>query len=144
MKKFIKLSIIIFVCASCSKGNKSTGDTSNVPQMDYIDTVNAITKHTGTFVSAPGESVSGKALVLLQGSVYKLALENMAIANGPDLHVYLAKDLSAQAFIDLGILKSTGGNQLYAITGSPDFLAYKYALIYCQQYNVLFGSALLN
>ena len=144
MKRLLILSITIIVWASCSKGNKNTGETSSIPLMDSIDTTNAVVKYTGSFVSAPGESVAGKATVLLEGSAYKLALENMAIGNGPDLHVYLAKDITALDFIDLGVLRSTGGNQVYPIAGSPNFMAYKYALIYCQQYNVLFGSAKLN
>jgi hypothetical protein len=47
-------------------------------------------------------------------------------------------------FIDLGRLQSTSGNQVYTIQGNPDFTQYKYALIHCQRYNHLFGSAELR
>ena len=144
MKRILFISIIVFLWAGCSKGDINIGETSTVPQIDNIDTSNAAIKFTGIFASAPGKSVRGKALLLLEGSVYKLALENMAIVNGPDLRVYLAKDPAALDFIDLGLLKSTSGNQLYPVSGSPDLMTYKYALIYCQQYSVLFGSAFLK
>ena len=68
----------------------------------------------------------------------------MTISNGPDLHVYLSKEAFPVNFIDLGRIKSTSGNQLYTISGMPDFVQYKYALIHCQRYNHLFGSALLK
>ena len=70
--------------------------------------------------------------------------QNMDITNGPDLHVYVSKEKLPVNFIDLGKLKSIKGNQVYTIPGMPDFTAYKYALVHCQQYNHLFGSALLQ
>ncbi len=142
MKGLFFLLIAGFVWIGCSKPDKTT--TTEIPAADLIDTSQGAVKFSGNFVSAPGESVSGKALVLLKGGIYTLALESTAIVNGPDLHVYLGKDKSAVNFIDLGKLKSTNGNQVYAINGNPDFTQYKYALIYCQQYNVLFGSAELK
>jgi hypothetical protein len=47
-------------------------------------------------------------------------------------------------FISLGKLKSTNGNQIYAIPGTPDFNEYKYICIHCKEYNHLFGYALLQ
>jgi hypothetical protein len=88
--------------------------------------------------------VSGTAKIYLQGTQYKLALENVMISNGPDLHVYVSKEILPSTFIDLGRLQSVAGNQLYNIPGAPDFSQYKYALIHCKQYNHLFGSAELR
>jgi hypothetical protein len=70
-----------------------------------------------------------------------LKLTNFSTTNGPDLKVYLSKEIHPLSFIKLGDLKSIGGNQVYDIIGSPDFMQYKYALIHCEQYNHLFGSA---
>ena len=75
---------------------------------------------------------------------YQLELKDFSVTNGPDLHVYLSKEIMPVHFIDLGKLKSTMGNQLYEVPGMPDFTEYKYALIHCQQYNVLFGSSELK
>jgi Electron transfer DM13 len=139
-KLFCLLFIITWGMIACSKKNQTT----EVPATDVIDTTKAAIKYSGTFVSAPGESVSGKALVLFQSGTYSIALEDLNVANGPDLHVYLSKEIKPVNFIHAGKLKSTKGNQVYALTTNPDFTQYKYVLIFCQQYNVLFGSAELK
>ncbi|HSC38571.1 MAG TPA: DM13 domain-containing protein, partial [Chitinophagaceae bacterium] len=111
---------------------------------EHADTTAVPTRFTGSFVNGPSGSVSGTALIYVQDSLYVLSLQNMTISNGPDLHVYLSKEAFPVNFIDLGRIKSTSGNQLYMISGMPDFVQYKYALIHCQRYNHLFGSALLK
>ncbi|HNF43870.1 MAG TPA: DM13 domain-containing protein, partial [Ferruginibacter sp.] len=65
-------------------------------------------------------------------------------SNGPDLRVYLSREMLPVDFIDLGALKATGGNQVYEIPGTPDLSQYKYALVHCRRYNHLFGWALLQ
>lgn len=92
-------------------------------------------------MNGPFGSVSGNAKIYKDGNEYQVALVNVMISNGPDLHVYLSKEEQPVHFIDLGKLKSTTGNQLYSVNGMPDFSEYKYVLIHCQKYNHLFGSA---
>jgi hypothetical protein len=58
--------------------------------------------------------------------------------------VYLSKEVQPISFVNLGPLKSTNGTQLYNIPTGVDFTQYKYALVHCQQYNHLFGSAELK
>ena len=137
--------IIIHLCAaailllSCVKKN-----TPTTPLDNTVDTTVAMSRYAGTFTNGPYGSVNGGAKIYLQGTQYKLALENVMISNGPDLHVYLSKEVLPATFIDLGSLQSVAGNQLYNIPGSPDFTQYRYALIHCKQYNHLFGSAELR
>ena len=64
--------------------------------------------------------------------------------NGPDVHLYLSTDKQASDFIDLGKLKANIGNQNYQIPLDTDLNKYKYVLIWCQPFSVLFGSAQLN
>lgn len=94
-------------------------------------------------MNGPYGSVTGGAKVFKENDTFTLQLLNVNISNGPDLHVYISKEVLPVNFIDLGKLKSTMGNQVYDIPGNPDFTQYKYALIHCQQYNHLFGSAVL-
>lgn len=143
MNKAGKVILIVLLSCwlmACSKESPLT----EVPARDNIDTTNGVVKYNGTFISAPGESASGTALILLKNGVYSVALSNMKVGGGPDLHVYLAKQIQPIDFIDLGKLKSTNGDQVYQVANNIDFTAYKYALIFCQQYNVLFGSAELK
>ena len=137
-KKLFWPLFIVIVILGCVKEN-----TPTTPIDDQPDST-AIQKYSGPFINGPYGNVSGTAKVYQQNNQYKLALENVSISNGPDLHVYLSKEILPSNFIDLGQLQSTAGNQLYIIPGSPDFSQYKYALIHCKQYNHLFGSAELR
>ncbi len=113
-------------------------------QLDEKIPENTPAKYAGDFNSGPYGSVKGAVKIYTLNNKYVLALENIAVSNGPDLHVYLSGEVQPVNFIDLGKLKSTNGNQLYDVAGKPDFSAYPYVLIHCQQYNHLFGSAALK
>ncbi|MBL7741853.1 MAG: DM13 domain-containing protein [Chitinophagaceae bacterium] len=136
---FFSVILLMLFFASCVKEN-----TPTTPLDNTADTTMAMSRYSGMFVNGPYGSVSGTARIYVQGTQYKLALEAVSISNGPDLHVYLSKEVLPATFIDLGRLQSVAGNQLYDIPGAPDFTLYKYALIHCKQYNHLFGSAELR
>ncbi len=125
--------------SSCKKASTETLDEVISP----LDTT-AMLKYGGSFSSGPSGTVTGDAKVYLKGGKYILALENFLTTNGPDLKVYLSKEMFPVNFIKLGDLKSTNGNQLYDIAGTPDFTAYKFALIHCEKYNHLYGYTELN
>jgi hypothetical protein len=140
MKQFFLYSFLLAVYISaCVKQN-----TPETPANDPVDTT-AQVKFSGVFINGPYGRVSGTVKVKLSADqVYSLVLQDMNITNGPDLHVYLSREVQPVNFIDLGKLKSVSGTQVYAIQGSPDFVQYKYALVHCQQFNHLFGSAELK
>lgn len=141
MKYTLALLVNVLLFASCKKQN----ETSTTPGTDPIDTLAQITLYTGNFINGPWGTVKGRAIILRSfNGTLSLALDSVTISNGPDLHVYLSKEVQPINFIDLGKLRSTSGNQVYSISGTPDFTQYKYALIHCQQYNHLFGSAELR
>lgn len=128
--------VLIAFLVSCVKEN-----TPEIPLDNEADTTVAIPKNRGTFINGPYGSVSGMATIFHQNGAMILALQNMSISNGPQLHIYISKEKQPVNFIDLGPLQSTMGNQLYSIPGNPDFSVYKYALVHCKKYNHLFGSA---
>ena len=67
--------------------------------------------------------------------------ENFKTINGPDIYVYLAKDLDAKDFINLGKVKATEGNINYEIPDGINAANYKYVLTWCKQFGVLFNYA---
>lgn len=138
-KTFVIFLLMSLFIVSCKK-EKATP----VLLLNESTDTSAVLKYKGSFTNGSYGTVSGKAKIYLQKGTYKLVLDTVNISNGPDLHVYLSKELQPVNFIDLGKLKSIAGNQVYSITGSPDFTQYKFALIHCQQYNHLFGSAVLQ
>jgi hypothetical protein len=127
---------ILFLAGSCRK-------TSTVMLNEKIDTA-AIVKMQGTFIGIGSEQVSGQAKIYLQNGKYHLALQSFSTTNGPDLKVYLSQKAEPFNFIKLGDLKSTNGNQVYNILETVDFTKYKYALIHCERFNHLYGSAELK
>jgi len=135
----IILVSVVLVCFSCVKPDAPTN-----PIDDRVDTIVTTQAKLGMFMNGPYGSVSGDAKIYTTGTMHTLALENVMISNGPDLHVYISKEILPVNYIDLGRLQSVSGNQLYEISGNPDFTQYKYVLIHCQRYNHLFGSAELR
>jgi len=75
-------------------------------------------------------------------------LEDFAVRNGPDLHVYLSRspDGSVDGAVDLGRLKADRGNQNYAVpqgalNGAPSMGS---VVIWCKQFSHLFATAPLH
>ena len=141
MRLLIAVLIIVAAIQSCKKDRDSFASTVTVNEM--VDTTGVL-KYSGSFTSGPFGTVTGKAEVYKNGTDYKVKLANFNTNNGPALHVYLSKEAMPINYIDLGVLKSTNGNQVYSVTGMPDFMEYKYISIHCVAYNHLFGSALIQ
>ncbi|HET9431495.1 MAG TPA: DM13 domain-containing protein [Chitinophagaceae bacterium] len=140
MKKPVFILLLVIVTfAACIKQNTPTAPLDN-----RVDTLMASRLYSGEFGNGPYGSVSGGAKIYQKDGQHLLALENVTISNGPDLHVYLSQELQPLHFIDLGSLQSVSGYQVYPIEGNPDFRQFRYALIHCRKYNHLFGSALLH
>ncbi len=101
--------------------------------------------YLGTFSGADSfHKVEGSAKVISADSRMHLRLENFKSTNGPDLKVYLSKDLDADEYVSLGELKGNIGNQNYEIPAGTNIEEYKYVLIWCEQFSVLFGHAELK
>ena len=121
--------------------------TINEPMAMNIDQSTPQTGLIGNFIGV-GDGIHNaeglaKILILSTGSPI-LRLEDFKSTNGPDVHLYLSSNKKANDIIDLGRLKANIGNQNYQIPLETDFNKYKYVLIWCQPFSVLFGSAQLN
>ena len=137
MKNVLIVFFSLFLIVSCTKSN----DTATNPGTDAVPGGTLIA--TGNFTSGV-HTTTGTAKVYNEGGTKRLRLENFKTDNGPDLKVYLSKDINAGTFITISNLRSVNGNQNYDISGMPDLAEYKYVLIWCQQFGVLFGSALIQ
>jgi len=139
--KFLIIALALCSIIACKKEAAST-----ITLNERIDTTATIVvlKDSGSFISGPFGSTMGYAKIYQTGNTYQLALENFSVSNGPDLKVYLSKEIQPINFIKLASLKSTNGYQLYNIPSSIVIKDYPYALIHCEQYNHLFGYAQLR
>ena len=138
MRQLFKLAIIFLLIASCSKDETSTAIIDD----PRVTTGTVLAQ--GSLSGNMSYKVSGTAKLIEDNGVKTVRLENFSSSNGPDLKVYLAKDARASSFINLGNLKSVSGNQNYPISSMINNSEYKFILIWCQQFGVLFGSAEIN
>lgn len=134
--KILIVLVLVGILSACTKQNA----TPNIQLMESIDSL-PMTSMKGDFSNGPFGTVSGKAFITISNNQKSLVLENLASSNGPDLHVYISKEIEPINFIDLGKLKSINGTQVYSISNNVNVQNYKYALVHCQQFNHLFGSA---
>ena len=94
---------------------------------------------TFTVVDTPSHPASGSLSVLeSEGKTY-VRYENYKTINGPDLFVYLSKDLDAKEFVNLGELRGTEGNINYEVPDNVTVEDYRYVLTWCKQFGVLFN-----
>lgn len=88
----------------------------------------------------------GKALLIETApGKYTLRVEDFSVRNGPDVFVLLSPSNGYQAdALNLGGLKGTDGAFNYEIPAGADISLYKSAIIWCRQFDVLFGHAELT
>jgi hypothetical protein len=92
-----------------------------------------------------------KVLALPDGSRL-LRIEDLASSDGPDLHIWLTDQDAGGSdgryddgrYVVLGKLKATHGNQNYVIPAGTDLAGLRSAVIWCDRFNVAFGSAALS
>jgi hypothetical protein len=128
------------------KAAAQTNDTTVNEQMTTIGEETSTT-YSGTFVGVNDgiHNAEGQAKVIKLGDGSNfLRLEDFRSTNGPDLYVYLSTDTGNSDFVNLGRLKGNVGDQNYKIPEGTDLSKYDTALIWCQAFSVLFGSAELR
>lgn len=89
----------------------------------------------------------GTALIIETApGVYTLRFEEFSVRNGPDLFVFLSPSDSGNAdgAVNLGELKATDGAFNYELPPGLDPAQFRYALVWCEDFSVLFASAELG
>lgn len=134
------LVIVLFICLhfiGCKKKEK------NKPLNDGFDTAGATLVSQSNF-SSNAHTTSGCVRVYSKNGSKNLVFEGFKTDSGPDLRVYVSKTTGNSDFVDIGTLKSTSGNFYYSFDSSINTADYKYVLIWCEDFSVLFGNALLQ
>lgn len=85
---------------------------------------------------------SGPVLLLSVGTTHYVRFEEVAIQNGPDLHVYLARGTGGaydgERDLYLGTLKATNGSFNYELPAGIDLAEYRSVVVWCRAFSVLF------
>lgn len=136
MNKRVDDTLPIIVQTSNQENDSSENDT--VSQEKIIES------EAFPIVDTKAHPASGQVRIIQTGDETIVRYENYKTINGPDVRVYLAKDLDAKEYVDLGPLKGTEGNINYSVPKGVDISEYKYALTWCEDFSVLFNSADLS
>ncbi|OLF10739.1 DM13 domain-containing protein [Actinophytocola xanthii] len=106
----------------------------------------------GRFVSQEHETAGTARVLQLPDGARVLRLEGFTTSDGPDVHVWLSTAAAGGAwdsyddgrYVALGEIKATEGNHNYAIPADADLAGLRSAVIWCDRFNVAFGSAALT
>lgn len=99
------------------------------------------TSFKGNFVSS-AHPTSGKVSINNEKTI--LSFTDFKTDNGPVLEVYLTTDTSVSNYITLGVLKGINGNYEYTLPANIDYTIYNHVVIWCVDFKVNFGYAVLN
>jgi hypothetical protein len=91
-----------------------------------------------------GHPASGFVRVVESSTDTIVRFEEYETINGPDLFVYLSKDLEASEFVNLGEIRGTKGNINYTVPEGVNIDEYPYVLVWCRAFSVLFNYAKIN
>ncbi len=122
----------------------TTTETDTSVPMTQTPTPSPRMELRGDIVGTPAHPASGTVRIVSADGTQYVRYENLKTINGPDIYVYLAKDTGAKEFVSLGKVKSTEGNSNYEIPAGVNPAEYRYVLIWCKQFGVLFNSAELK
>ena len=114
-----------------------TANPNNTAPNDQTSSGTISAPVTGT----PGHPASGTVRIVESTGKRYLRYENFKTINGPDIYVYLSKDIDAKEFVSLGKVRATEGNINYEIPAKIDPHEYPYVLTWCKTFGVLFNSA---
>ncbi|UMB60240.1 DM13 domain-containing protein [Lutibacter sp. A80] len=146
MKKIVVLMLFVITFSNCSENNDEM-DVIEVRieneenNLNEENTTNEPTLIMGDFIDG-AHPTSGKASVNSEKSV--LSFSNFKTDSGPKLLVYLTTDVNASEYIDLGDLKGISGDFTYNIPKNTDISKYNIVNIWCVDFSVSFGTAVLK
>ncbi len=137
MKQLILIVAMLTLLVACKKKKQTE------PVNETFNTTQTTLLLQGSF-STNAHTTMGNVKLYSQNETKTLVFENFKTDSGPDLRVYLSKTLNNADFKEVGVLKSTTGNFNYTIDATINTTDYKYVLIWCEDFSVLFGNAILQ
>ncbi len=133
-KSILFLAVIIFI-SSCKKSA-----LDNAEEMLPVGTTISMGNFTGN-----SHSTSGTVKIVRDALGKKsLVFENFKTDNGPDLRVWLSPNNSGSPYQEVGLLKAVTGNFSYDLGANINYTANNRVLIWCEDFSVLFGHAVLQ
>lgn len=138
MKKLICLFAVIvsFSLISCKKSNTPATANDNLPAGTTIV--------SGNFVSNAHSSSGTVKVISDAGGKKYLVFENFRTDNGPDLRIWISPNNTANPYQEVGTLKAVSGNFSYELNAAINYTSNNRVLIWCEDFSILFGHAVLQ
>ncbi len=136
MKNALLIFALFCIVSSCKKDKVSNPDTTPPPAESVLISPGSFTSNA--------HPTSGTVQLRSHLGTKTLVFGNFKTDNGPDLWVYLSTTTGIANFKSLGKLKSTSGNFTYNVDSTINTTTHKFILIWCKDFSVLFGHAVLQ
>jgi hypothetical protein len=140
MKSCFFVLILTTFMFCCSSSSEMDSDLEDIMQGMVIEK-DALPSFSGEFMAA-AHPTEGNAYV--NSDKTKLEIIDFKSDGGPVLELYLATDLDATQYITLGELKGLEGNFVYDLPNQVNFETHKYLMVWCVDFSVNFGHAILE
>ena len=119
----------------------SGSDSDSIPEVKDEETMEVFEVLQGDFVDG-AHPTSGKATINAEHT--KLELTEFKTDTGPLLEFYLATAVDGLNYVSLGELQGVEGNYSYTVPNGVNLETYKYLLVWCVEFKVSFGHAILE
>ncbi len=137
----------LFINTTAEESQQGQIVVRSAPDSDTVDVVEdeeMMEAAKSTWRSRDKET-TGEVFLTQEGEKLFVRFENLNTSNGPDLFVYLAKDLEDNGrpidFVNLGSLKANKGDSNYEVPSDVDINEYNYVVIWCERFSVSFADA---
>ena len=122
---------------------ESTADSS-ADSSTPIDLPEVFIDGPFSITGTAGHPASGNLEIIYSPEETLIRYQDYDGTNGPDLKIYLAKDLEASEYLSLGDARGNQGTIIYGVPMDVDLDDYKYVLTWCEAFGVLFDYAEIN
>ncbi len=140
MKSQFQIIVILAVSIAFNACKKSAAGYAN----ETSPATAGIKVSMGTFMRS-SHATSGTVKLVMDSSNRRfLVFENFRTDNGPDLRVWLSPNTGVSPYQEVGRLTAVSGNFSYEIVSTLDLSVYNHVLIWCEDFSVLFGYAILQ
>jgi Electron transfer DM13 len=136
MKRIFVMILMLAVLTSCSKEEEIKVTR---PELNP-DLSGATLLRQGT-LQGINHTASGAVSIYQIDSSLFVVLDPFMSQSGPDLKVYLSKDVTASEYLRLGNLMAFSGPQTYPIPSGYSINNYTYVHIWCEKFSVEFARA---
>lgn len=135
------------VTSSAPVAASSANPSATTPSAAPACTAEALSE--SSFVSQEHATAGTARVLRLADCSRVLRLEGFSTSDGPDVHIWLSAAAAGGdwhsyddgRYVRLGKLKATDGNQNYPIPADADLAGLNSVVVWCDRFNVAFGSA---